>query len=307
MTKQTAGATAPITTNGNGSLKDRALLVDLSIGGWRTGMKDKKVGDKVIKENNANARAGHFQKNLLPFDSSEYNAIKQAERDAREFFWQETSPWNDKGIRILLGSNFVNFTNGMREKQAAYDNAVSHFLPRYPELVKRAALPKPDGLGDMFNEKDYPDHATLKLQFYFRVKRMPIPDSADFRLNLSSDQIDGLKTSYEDDLRSNVEMASRDVFDRLYQVVKKASDDLGDSKKSIHKALFENAREVCSVLPRLFGANSPELAEMISQVEKKLGQADPDIVRKSKRVRSSLASDVSEIEKKMSQFMTPQV
>lgn len=303
MTKHTTAGNG--TSNGNGSLKDSALLIDLSIGGWRTGMKDKRVGAKVIKENNANERAGHFQKNLLPFESSEYNAIKQAERDAREFFWQETSPWNDKGIRILLGSNFLNFTDGMRERKTAYENAVNDFLPKYPELVKKAALPKPDGLGDMFNEKDYPDEASLKLQFHFRVKTMPIPDTTDFRLNLSSDQIEEMQNSYAETLRASQELASRDVFDRLYEVVKKASDDLGDSKKAVHKALFENAREVCRILPRLFGANNPEMAEMITEVEKKLGQADPDIVRKSKTVRKAVASQVSDIEKKMRQFMPP--
>jgi hypothetical protein len=231
------------TTNGNGTpengdglapkgaLNERALLVDLHVGTWHANIKDKKVSKKVIKEHNASDNAGNFNKNLLPFECAEYKAIRQAERDARDFHWEQTAPWIDGGIRILTGANFMNYMAGMRERKATFDLAVEEFVPLYPSLLEKAAKPKPEGLGDMFNIADYPNQAVIKNEFEFRVKRMPIPAGCDFRLGLNPEQIESLREEYDRDLKQQEETAMREVWDRLYTVVKKASEDLGDKRR----------------------------------------------------------------------------
>jgi hypothetical protein len=193
----------------------------------------------------------------------------------------------------------------MREKKAVFDDAVGLFLPVYPELREKAKRPKPDGLGDMFRDADYPDEATVRTKFNFKFQVMPIPAGTDFRLNLAGEEIDALREQFAANLKDREADAMGDVWNRLYAVVKKASDDLNDPEKGVHKALFENAKEICAILPRVNIAGSAEFDRLVKEVEEKIASASPEILRKSKVARNSIAAEALRIEQHMAQFLQP--
>lgn len=298
-------------TNGNsaksaggpGELTRRAMLVKLSVSTWGAQIKDSKVTSEIIASKNANQNAGHFKKRLLPFECAEFSAIKTIEREARDFHHAQTVPWSEDGVQILLKSNYFPYMQGMKELQSRFDQAVKDFLPIYPALVERAKKPKPEGLGDMFREKDYPDAAQVATKFNFKLHRMPVPTGEDFRVTLPSAEVDAIRQElHTQDLEAQ-QAAMADVWNRLYEQVQAFTDMLSDPKSGIRKVVFEKASDLCSLLPRLNVAEDPRLDQLVREVEQKLATANPEILRSSKRSRRSVADQAAEIQKKMDQIM----
>jgi hypothetical protein len=67
--------------------------------------------------------------------------------------------------------------------------------------------------------------------------------------------------------------------------------------------MVENARELCSLLPRLNFADDPNLERMRLQVEGRLASHHPDALRNDPDLRRNAALEAKQIMDKMSVFM----
>lgn len=287
------------------------LLATLSMSAWSAKKYDRKISQKVAAEHGATENVGRYNKNLMPIEASTYRACHDLRSEARAFFNNETLPWLDMdGTRIVASTNFLNLSEGMRERRLKIENADKLFLDEAPTLFERARF----CLNGMWKAEDYPTGKKLSKKFSFALKFFPMPDAADFRVKELTDEV---KQQAAADIQQGIEGAIGDLWDRLDQVVTHMASRLANKKMcdckackgrefktdEFHDTLVENVRNVCDIIPRLNFTGDPKLEECRKQILAGLAQFEPQQLRDSQSLRETIAERAEQIQKEMAIFM----
>jgi len=280
-------------------LNDRALLVSLSISQWTARKLDKKATKDVADINRASTSAGRYNKSLLPLNDLLAN-VHQKTGLIREKFAKNTLPWGIDGTRILPSANYFQFMQDFRKEKSEWQALVHTFTDNYEYLVAEAKR----WLGDLYDEKDYPPKDVITNKFAMDMAVMPVP-SADFRVQLSSDELSHIKEELENRLVGIQQEAMNDCWHRLYKHVEHITEKLSDPTSIFRDSMIENARETCDLLTRLNISDDPNLEAMRKQVESKLLDHHPDSLRNDLDLRQDAAAEARKIMDAMSVFMQP--
>ena len=277
------------------SLSNKALLVTLNVSQWTGRKLDRKATSSVESSHSTQGNVGNYHKRLLP-GATELRKVSASASALREFFYTQTLPWLADGTRILSSANYIDFTSAFRSYRSDYENSVKAFIDAYPAL-RIAAQSK---LGELFNDGEYPTEQSLAERFACSISFMPLPDVSDFRIELS----DAERADFESKMRETESRALQDCWQRIYDVVNRATSKLSESKPIFHDSLLENMRDLCALLPKLNVTDSPDLERMRSELEStvsKIGTADA--LRASSATRSSALTQLKDIESRMGAFM----
>lgn len=285
MSTQTLTATAP-------ALTEKALLVTLNICQWSARKFDKKATDEV-NHNHGSTDAGRFNKALVSRDHLQ--EIGKLANEARTFHYENTLPWGDNGERLLPSSNYFEYTQALAVFKNKFDGLVREFCKSYPLMIDEARR----RLNGLFEERDYP--ANVADKFQVKTMFMPVPESADFRLNLNAQEVESLRGKIEDEIGRRFAAAQHDIYVRIADQLKRMHERLKDTEAVFRNTLFENLRELCDLLPRLNLANDPQITALTQEL--KQVYTDPDAVRKDTRLRADKAAQVEDILTRMGGFL----
>ena len=158
-------------------------------------------------------------------------------------------------------------------------------------------------LNGLFSRKDYPDPVSLRDKFNFSVSVNPVPDSDDFRVSLSDDEVDQIKADIEARVKDSISSAMRDAWDRLYQAIKHMTEKLNDPKAIFRDSLVKNITDLCDLLPRLNLTGDPNLEKITTEARAALGALDPEDLRRYELERKVAADKAGDILSKMSSYM----
>ena len=279
------------------NITEKAMLIHLNISQWTARRFDLQATNKVINDFQARRDSGRFNKMLVDLDAvKKYQKVSNV---ARTFHYENTLPWGDDGARILPAENYLLYTQKMRDLKIEFDAAVNDFISEYPDLIRRAE----NDLNGLFRSQDYPDPAALRDKFSLSVSVSPVPDSDDFRVSLTDDEVDRIKQDIELRVKDSVSAAMGDLWDRLFKCVKHMADKLKDQKAVFRDSLVGNIRELCDLLPRLNLTSDPDLDAMIHEVRSSLSGLDPEVLRKHEIDRRVAADSADDILKKMASYM----
>ncbi len=276
------------------SLSNKALLVNLSISQWVGRRIDKQATTTVETSHKTQSRVGNFTKKLLP-GAMELDEIQRLAGAIRVWFYQQTLPWMSDGSRILKSNNYFDFTESWRAKEGEFNRAKSAFFKEYPRLRNEAKAK----LGELFQESDYPSEASLENSFNCSIAFVPFPDVSDFRVELSENE----KKTFLDSMRKVENEALSECWNRLKEVVSKASDKLNDPSAIFRDSLISNVQEMCQLLPKLNVTDDPSLEAMRREVESLMVNISPERCRENNTARSEAAKKLADITSKMSWFM----
>jgi hypothetical protein len=187
----------------------------------------------------------------------------------------------------------------MNRHQRAWERLVDKFIGEYPALRDDARA----RLNGLYCDADYPPTHEVRAKFKFDMAFYPVPDSKDWRVQLSDSETDYLRRQIEDKVMSCQGRAMREAWDRIYKVVSKAQERLADLKNVFRDTLIENARELCEILPTLNIADDPHLESMRDEVERRLCAYDPDDLRNNDHVRLAVADQLKDMMERMAPFM----
>lgn len=275
-------------------LANKALLVHLTISQWTGRKLDKKATETVEQTHNTKGKVGNYTKQLLP-GAKELENIQRLASSIRAFFYSNTLPWYSDGSRILSAKNYLDFTNEFRTKKSDWDQAVNQFISEYPALREHAK----NTLGDLFIDAEYPNPLYLSGAFNCEISFMPIPAVQDFRVDL----LDSEKEAFLNRMQEIETTATKDCWNRLFDVVSKAASKLNQPNAVFRDSLIENITEICALLPKLNVTDDPNLEAMRQTVESSIATYSPDQLRQSKFDRDNAARQLDEITSKMSAFM----
>lgn len=288
------------------ALQSKAMLASLSISAWSARKLDREVTDETNRAHNASADAGRYNKALLSRDA--LGEITAAVSEAGVIFRARTLPWADAGTRILSAAGHAEYSAEMRRVEGRFWSAVDRFCANYPAYVEQAR----QTLNGMFKAADYPDAADIRDRFKFKRRFYPIPDAADFRVNVTDAERDRIKAEIEADMADTLKDATRDVFARVADVVGTMATKLsayqpatkkGETSKGIFRdSLVENVRELARLLPTLNVTGDQRLDALKAQLDA-LAFHDAAELRDSDNTRAKVAAEAAAIKAAVTDFM----
>ena len=276
------------------SLSSRAILVSVEISQWDARRLDKLETEAVELKHNTVRRAARVHKSLLPGAVALERVHKQA-GEIRTTVYKSTLPWS-QGTQILRSSGYMAFASKMADMVEEYNRLVLGFLSEYPVLIDRAKY----SLGTMFNPDDYPDIDTVRDKFKINIRYLPVPDATDWRVDLGEDAVKELRESVETQVKQSQANAMREVWDRLFDVVRKAQERLAKPDAVFRNSLVDNATELCGLLPSLNLMGDPRLDAMGKEIKRALCSHNPTTLRRDAGVRSEVARKLDAAMSKMS-------
>ena len=132
-------------------------------------------------------------------------------------------------------------------------------------------------------------------KFSFETKVMPLPDAGDFRVTLGDEEKERIKRQITTAVEASLQVASRDLWQRLYEAVSHLAERLSAYKVTgvgvehpFRDTVVTNLVRLVDVLPKLNVTGDPELERLAAQVRASL-LVDPQELRKSESMRSETA------------------
>lgn len=283
------------------SITSSAVLVEMNISVWTANKLDKGETEKVIIGASAVKDAAQVRKNLMAGTSMRKDIADYA-AGCRLWHNTRTLPWADKGARLMPTSLFMEYKQEANVRRDTFNTMVDNFIAQYPALVQTAQ----NYLGGLFKAEDYPDAEEVRSKFGFRLVFSPVPESGDFRIQVGQQDLDDLRTQYENNFNERLTEAMREPWDRLHKLLTGMSEKLTDAqdedtqaKKRYHDTLITNATSLCGLLTHLNVSKDPQLEAARRQLEQTMLGADIDSIKESPEVRASMKSKVDAI---LSQF-----
>jgi len=285
------------------SLSSRAMLCSLSISMWSARKHDPDASQEIAQRHGAQADAGRYHKVLLPKEA--LAEVQKVVSDARQEHYFMTLPWDDNGYRVLPSAAYMDHTEKMRELSSRFNPAVEALAREFGNLVEQAKV----RLGGLFRPEDYPPPDELRRKFSFETKVMPLPDAGDFRVTLGDEEKERIKRQITATVEASLQIASRDLWQRLYEAVSHLAERLSAYKVTgtgiehpFRDSVVTNLVKLVDVLPKLNVTGDPELERLASEVRASL-LVDPQELRKSESVRSETAKRASAIVERMQGYM----
>jgi hypothetical protein len=277
------------------SIASSAVLVELNISVWPANKVDREMTETVNTNASAVRDASQTRKNLFAGTTLRKDIEKLAAR-IRLYHNQNTLPWADKGQRLLPTKLFMEYKQTMNSYEVQFSQLCSNFFVEYPRLVAEAQ----QHLGSMYRAEDYPDLEDVRMKFGFRKAFDPIPESGDFRLDVSAQDLEEVKAGYEAKFDERLAEAMRTPWERLHTVLTSMSEKLKDeegvdSKKRYHDSLVTNAQDLVGLLDKMNITNDPKLEEARKQLELTMLGADIETIKESSHARESMKNKVDAI------------
>jgi hypothetical protein len=279
------------------------MLCSLSIGMWSARKHDPEASEEIATRHGAQADAGRYHKVLLPKEA--LAEILTIVNEARQEHYFMTLPWGDDGYRVLPAAAYMDHTAKMRGFSNRFQPAVDALVEKFGQLVADANV----RLGSLFREGDYPHPEELRSKFSFETKVMPLPDAGDFRVALGDEEKERVKRQITAAVEASLQVASRDLWQRLYEAVTHMAERLGAYRATgdgvehpFRDSLVTNLVKLVDVLPKLNVTQDAELERMAEQVRSTL-LVDPGELRKSESVRVETAKAAADIAARMSGYM----
>jgi hypothetical protein len=232
--------------------------------------------------------------------------VQKIVSEARQDHYFMTLPWDDNGYRVLPSAAYMDHTEKMRELSNRFNPAVEALAREFGNLVEQARV----RLGGLFRPEDYPAPDELRSKFSFETKVMPLPDAGDFRVTLGDEEKERIKRQITASVEASLQIASRDLWQRLYEAVSHLAERLSAYKVTgtgvehpFRDSVVTNLVKLVDVLPKLNVTGDPELERLAAQVRASL-LVDPQELRKSESIRTDTAKRAAEIARTMGAYMT---
>jgi hypothetical protein len=288
------------------NVSERAMLVRLSISMWRAIRTDEAVNQEVARKHGSDARMGSFKKYLI--DPAHLAPMERRAGEAYIMHRRLTLPWSDQGFRVLSMAGYWKYTEEMRKLEAAFWKELDEeFLPNCPEYKRKAKK----ALGTLWEDTSWP--SDIRSKYGFRVTPQPLPDSSDFRVQLGAEENARVKAEMDRWREETLNTAMKDVWARLYEVVKKMSERLhafapakkkGErSENTFRDTLVSNITDVLDIVPVLNVMGSVELDRMAQDIREGLTRFEPDLLRQDENTRKDVARRADAIVAKMEAFL----
>lgn len=262
-------------------LQNKAMLATLSISAWTARKQDKKVSAEVETAHGAHD-AGRYNKMLV--NKALLDPVSKLTGKIREYHYAMTLPWADSGARLLPSKLFMDYSSAVRSFRDQFTKLVKDLQAAYPAEVQAART----RLGSMYDPDDYPDPSDLFGKFGIALDFTPVPDAADFRVDVGKEAQDELRESVTQGVAARQAGAVKATYARIHEVVSKIEERLSLDNAIFKDSLIDNANELCVVLDALNITNDPVITALAKRIRTELVMP-PSLLRQNPVARQRVA------------------
>lgn len=266
------------------SISEKAMLVSLKISQWTARKYDRKITEEVNHTHQA-VDAGRFNKLLIQKDR--ISPIQRAASNIRLFHYNNTLAWADEGDRLLPVANFFEYTQRINQLKNDFEAAVNTFVGDYHLIVDEAKR----NLNGLFNPMDYP--AEIREKFAINFSFMPVPDSNDFRVSLSKEQLDAMRQSLNVEVSSRLDNAVRSLRDKIIEQLVYTRDRLVEANGIFRDSLFHNLITLADMSAKLNVTDDKIVNDLILGLRGL--NYDPQVVRNMPNIRAEVVQRINDL------------
>jgi len=278
------------------------MLVRLRINRWGAKVNDNKVAIEVAKNKNSDEALWKATKTLLKSDA--LDTFRKLGRQCRKLHKYYTMPW-EEGVGLLPGEVYFKYTEVLGPLQQEAMKAADEFVKEYKAQWNNGMSDWRKGLGNSFEQDDYPEPNKIRGKFGIYIRTSPIQNPNDFRVKMSADASDDLKKQMFSDFESNLKDALRSPIMRLFEQLQHVQGKLHDKDAIFRDSLIGNIQELVDILPSLNVMNDPKIATMIEQTEKQICSiSDVKALRNDPQYRKEVAKSAADILKSMKGYVS---
>lgn len=278
-------------------LSERVMLTSLSTHEWTGKKKDKAMSQIACSSVNAEKDVVEAIISLAP--PGELQPINVARSRVYRRFVELTLPWMDGGLRILPADMYLKYRDEMNKVIAAHTEAVNAFATRWPEIVAN----KDKRLGSLASKYRLPTVAELKGKFYIKQDIFPLPETADFRVDISQNEADEIRTQVAASLDSASNKAMCEVWNRLSNLVNDVAETMVQKDKKFRDSLIKKLKDFCATIPKYNITDNADLENVRKEVLTKLANLNPEDLREIPNNRKKAAKDAKDVLDRIKDYM----
>jgi len=272
------------------SLKEKAMIVDLTVNVWTARKKDKKA-EKTVEEAFNAKNAGSYTKHLM--QSATLDKINTQAGKIRNFVYDNTLPWGQKNTRLLATTKYFSFLTGFGALKLDFVALVDQFIDEYIEEINKVE----SSLNGLFNPQDYPSIDNLRRKFGATIAFFPISDGDDLRVKISEDVENDIRKQITSEVNKRIENSMQDIFRRVHKVVLHMQKTLEEKDKTFKDSLVDNVAALIEDLPLLNFNNDVRVDEVITLCKNVI--VNPSQLRKNVKFRAEIATKAKLIVEKL--------
>lgn len=266
------------------SITEKAMLVSLSIKQWTARKYDRKITEEVNQSHNSKD-AGRFNKLLI--EKSRLSPIVNAANAIRMFHYNNTLAWADEGDRLLPVANFFEYSTKINALKDDFEAAVKDFISDYHLIIDEARR----NLNGLFNPMDYP--SDINDRFAVRFSFMPVPDSNDFRINISKEELDVMRSKMNVEVNSRLDNATSSLKDKIREHLIYMRDRLAEPNGIFRDSLFSNLDSLIELAPKLNVTSDRMIDNLITGMREISNE--PQYVRDNLNVRLDIVRRINNL------------
>ena len=282
------------------SLATSAVLVSAEVSVWSATKQDRVISHEVTSAKKADPQAGRYVKNLLADDPT-HKQLLNYRQTVYNWFRRNTYEWQGS-LGLLPVVNLEKFKREFAEHEQAFNDLVSKFEVRYPQIISDMAFKQ----GDMFDRSEYPDISQVRNKFKIRLYVTEVP-SLDFRCQVSDELADDLKNSFQSQVDEKIAETMASIATQFAEVMSSIShccgyDEITDKhgetkqkKRKIYDTTLQKAKDLCETFKAFNLTNDPELELASASLEKVLNGVLAEDLRDSDATRHVVKEGVDDI------------
>lgn len=209
--------------------------------------------------------------------------------------------------RLLPSNRLEDFEKAVKEYKKKFFNEADKIIEGYDDAVIDAKQQN-TGLGDLFNECDYPTADELRNRYVFAEEIGIVNEFSvdDIRVNLSDDLRERIvkdTIAKEQSVKTN---ADRHTAKRLIDLASKLADSLdkfdpdSPSKNPLRDSSFNDLRDLLDIANDQLLTEDTDLKKAISGLRKDIGKAtSQENLRKDDKVRKTTTKKLRDAEQKI--------
>jgi hypothetical protein len=302
MTKQKAN-------NTKGSLAEQLIKVRLSQGFPTFEVKDDVTNREVSVDKGSKSDATKFIVKLVN-NSLAYKDAQFAKGQLYLHYLNVTSPWEDRGARMMLGEHALDTMDELRVlKQKADELADKFCSEEYPAIYERAVFQAGVGgnnLGSLAARviDKYPTPDTVRSKFYNNLTIEPMGEVETLKRfgHVFTEQD---MSDYEALMQQRLDQAQTDAWKKLAEPLSALINKCATAtdKNMWHETVIQNVRDVVCLVERINVQNDEVLNDLAYEMTKLVGGITKDDLKHNADVRSDTHKKAKDLMERMSGYL----
>jgi hypothetical protein len=275
----------------------KAMTVRFKISRWIPRRYDKTVSQEVKNIYEMKGEGGRYNKILTENKKIEEIGKYVAKMYARHY--ELTLPYLDGGLRLISCKGYPSYIEEMQKMKDELLTMVEQI--DYDSIIEEAKI----ALGKRFDPADYPmNKEDMMLRYKVDVKFLPLPEVSDVNRieGIVDEETKRIEIQVRESIHETQVTVMKELWNRLYDVIKHIVDRLDESDKIFRDSLIGNVASLCELLPNLNIMEDEDLEKMRREIEQRL-LVDPKLLRENDDIRKQTYESAKDILSAMQGFI----